>query len=453
MRLRKLAMLGFEWLNEGVLKIVRKRRVKYKRISGILDENPRLLTLVDRDLQPLSSQNRKGRKGDFTSENILRTMVVMGVEGESLRETVVLIAESGFLQDFVRLEKRSSMDFTFLDKCFGALSPETWKALNERLAGYAVRTGQADPSAIRTDTTVVEANIHYPTDASLLWDSWRVLARELRKAHEWVPESCPHRFHDRKVKRLFLFVTRYAASRSKPRQRAVRAAYRTLIERVRWISEIADTFCRLHRRSLDLVLSGVALDLEPYLPSVRTVLSTSERAQLRGETVPAAERVFSLFEPHTELIKRGKRSKPVEFGHVLLLSQTRQKLITDYQVFERRVPDCDLAPPVLERHEKLYGAVPPVFAADKGFSPRAEVRAQLAEVVETLAIPRRTQDFADEVMVHWQNFRAGIEGSISALKRVFRLFRCFSRGFKHFASAVGLGVFSHNLVVLASSDS
>ena len=168
-----------------------------------------------------------------------------------------------------------------------------------------------------------------------------------------------------------------------------------------------------------------------------------------GEKVPAAERVYSLFEPHTELIKRGRREKPVEFGHGVLLCQTREKFITDYEAFAEHPADCTLSPLVIERHEKLFGQRPKVLAADKGFCPDAQKYAELAERVETLAIPRRMQDFADKVLRLWQAFRAGIEGTISGLKRAFRLARCFYRGFKRFQAALGLAVFAHNLVVLA----
>jgi IS5 family transposase len=167
--------------------------------------------------------------------------------------------------------------------------------------------------------------------------------------------------------------------------------------------------------------------------------------------VPAAERVFSIFEPHTELIKRGRREKPVEFGHALLLCQTPEKFITDFEVFAQRPADCTLTEQVIERHEKLFGQRPEVLAADKGFCPDAEKYAELEQRVGTLAIPRRMQDFADKVLSMWQSFRAGIEGTISGLKRAFRLARCFYRGFKHFQGGIGMAVFSHNLVVLATN--
>ena len=127
------------------------------------------------------------------------------------------IAESDFLQDFLRTRKRVVMDFTFLDKCFQAVRPGTRKAINAALAQAAVKSGAIDASTIRTDTTAAETNIHWPTDASLLWDTWRVATRILRRGRKIAAATCPHRFHDKKTKRLYLFITQYAKSRT-PRE-------------------------------------------------------------------------------------------------------------------------------------------------------------------------------------------------------------------------------------------
>jgi IS5 family transposase len=449
MRRKKEAMLTFEWNNDHLPKTVREYRDKYKGISRLLDENPQILGRVHEDLKKLSAGGRHGRNGDFTSETILRALVVHAIEGLSLRETVIRIAGSDFLQDFLRTRKKAVMDFTFLDKCLLVIRPQTWRRVNELLGHQAVAAGRIDPSVIRTDTTVVESNIHWPTDSSLLWDTWRVASRLLMRGRSLCPASCPHRFHDKKVKRLHLFATRYYQSTSKKRRRDVQKAMRTLVERVAWIVEIARQFCRFGRKSADVEFQALAAELEGFLPAMAMTVEQARRRVVEGETVPAAERVFSIFEPHTELIKRGRRQKPVEFGHAVLLCQTREKFITDYEVFEERPADCSLTASVIDRHEKLFGRTPEVLAADKGFCPAAEEYAELEERIDTLAIPRRMRDYADALLRTWQAFRAGIEGTISGLKRAFRLSRCFYRGFKGFASAMGLGVFSHNLIVLA----
>jgi transposase, IS5 family len=452
MRRKAEAVLSFDSSDDGLPKVVRQYRARYRAISQVLDANPEILAAVHKDLAKLSSGNARGRSGDYTTENILRALVVQHLEGLPFRETVIRIGGDPFLQDFLRMRKKAVMDYSFLDKCFEAIRPETWRQVNEALGRHGVAEGKVAPEVIRADTTVVESNLHYPTDASLLWDSWRVASRLLKRAREIAPASVPHRFHDKKVKRLFLYVTRYLPSKSASRQKRVKAEFRTLIERVEWIVAIAGKFAE-NTRHADDDLAAAALELRAYLPAMRTVAAVARRVQFDGEKVPAAERVFSLFERHAELIIRGRREKSVEFGHKVLLCQSRGKFITDYEVYEKQEADCDLTGSVIERHEKLFGSRPEVLAADKGFCPEAAKFEELAEQVGTLAIPRRMQDFADKMLKYWQAFRAGIEGTISGLKRAFRLIRCFFKGFKSFSSAVGLGVFCHNLIVLAESPS
>jgi IS5 family transposase len=447
------AVLCFESCDDGLPRVVRDYRARYRAISQVLDANGEVLSAVHKDLQELSEGDSTGREGDYTSENILRALIVQHLEGLPFREAVIRIGSEPFLQDFLRMRKRPVMDFTFLDKCFLAIRPKTWKRVNELLGRYGVTQEAVSTNVIRTDTTVVESNIHYPTDASLLWDTWRVASRLLIRAREVAPTSVPHRFHDRKVKRLYLYVTRYMPSKSESRQRRVKAAFRTLIERAGWIVAIAGEYCARAASHGNEALTPLVLELKAYLPSMATIVATTQRAQIEGEKVPASERVFSLFEQHTELIKRGRREKPVEFGHKVLLCESAEKFITDYEVYAKQQADCELTESVIQRHEKLFGTRPDVVAADKGFCPAEEKFKELAERVDTLAIPRRMQDFMDKVLAHWQAFRAGIEGTISGLKRAFRLIRCFFRGFRSFEAAVGLGVFCHNLIVLADQAS
>ena len=454
MRRKQEAVLCFESNDDGLPKVVRDYRDRYRAISQVLDDNPKILAAVHADLLALSEGDSEGREGDYTSENIFRALVVQHIEGLPFRDTVIRIGNDPFLQDFARMRKRPVMDYSFLDKCFLVVKPTTWKRVNELLGQYGVAQGAVHPNVIRADTTVVESNIHHPTDASLLWDTWRVTSRLLKQAMEIVPGCCPHRLHDRKIKRLYLYVIRYMQSKSDSRQRQVKEAFRTLIERTEWIVAVAEEFCVNQAESRGhAALAAVALELQAYLPAMKTVVATARRAQVDGEKVPAAERVFSLFEPHTELIMRGRRQRPVEFGHKVLLCESAEKFITDYEVYEKQEADCALTESVIDRHEKLFGQRPEVLAADKGFCPAEAKFAELAERVDTLAIPKRMRDFVNKMLAHWQAFRAGIEGTISGLKRAFRLIRCFFKGFRSFEAAVGLGVFCHNLIVLAECGS
>jgi IS5 family transposase len=263
MRRKSERVLSFVGRDEDLPKTVREFREKYKGISRVLDEAPEVLDLVHRDLTTLSEGGPKGRESDFTSETLLRALLVMMVEGLSYRETVVRIGESDFLQDFIRTRKKAVMDHTFLNRAFKAIRPQTWKRVNAALGQRSVASAAVDPAVIRVDTTVVETNIHWPTDSSLLWDTWRVASRIMRRGRDLVAKSCPHRFHDRKIKRLHLTITRYSSSPSKKRQRQVERDFRTLIDRVAWIVEITEAFCQFAQAHRSLPLTALGLELEP----------------------------------------------------------------------------------------------------------------------------------------------------------------------------------------------
>ena len=152
MRRKKEAVLSFDSNDDGLPKVVCDYRDRFRAISQVLDANPEILTLVHADLQKLSDGDSDGREADYTSENILRALVVQHVEGLPLRDTVIRIGSEAFLQDFLRMRKRPVMDFTFLDKCFLAVEPKTWKKVNEILAQYGVAKNAVHTDVIRADT-------------------------------------------------------------------------------------------------------------------------------------------------------------------------------------------------------------------------------------------------------------------------------------------------------------
>jgi len=454
MRLKAEAVFEF-WSDDDQQhsKIVSEYREEYKAICEILNQHPKILEMAHRDLEKLgTATSRRGRRADFTSENLFRAIVVMQREGLGYREATIRIAESETLQNFCRLIKKQSIDYTLLNKAFGVLQAETWEMMNQVLGLGALADEKISIEHVRTDTTVTECNIHWPTDSSLLEDTYRVIAREMSRGRELDPLSCPWRFHPKKIKKLALFVTRYSNSKSKKRLRQVRQNMKTLIVRVEEVLEKVASFVASAKRSTCLKLTAIGETLADHLPVMCQVAEVARRREFDGEKVPNCDKVFSIFEPHTELIMRGRRSRPIEFGHKVLLTQTKEKFISDFVVLEENRSDDDLLPLVIERHEQNYGQRPESVAADKGFCPDAETYEELEEQVDYLGVPRRTRDFADSMMSIWQQWRAGIEGTISCLKRVFRLARCCFRGFNNFSSAVGSAIFCHNLTILAKTS-
>jgi IS5 family transposase len=431
--------------------VVNEYRAKYNAISELLDANPKVVALVHQDLAKMLSQSNKGRTSVFTSEQILRCLIVQFVEQQSFRDVVVLIENSEFLRHFVRLGVHPMMDFSFLNKANGILRESTWEAINQALAQYALDHGKITSEKLRLDTTVYETLIHYPTDSSLLWDCFRVLARLLRAIQKELPHlGLDHRFHDKKVKKLAYFITRNGASTKKSTQRQVKSTYRDLIERVAWIVGVAHQTLR--------TLDQAGYEAEPvshYLPLVEHILDQVRRRIIQG-TMPAAdEKLYSLFEEHTELLIRGKAGKPIEFGHKILLGQTGEKFIHHYRVFPKRQEDPEMVEPAIRAHKQLFGTGPEVLATDKGFYESMKQLLALEETIPTVSIckkgrrsPAEETRESREAFKDGQRFRAGCEGSISVLKRAFNLGKCFFKGFKNYAASVGCAVFCHNLVLL-----
>jgi IS5 family transposase len=433
-------------------KVVAEYCEKYSALDKILLDNPLVLDLAHGDFARRLSESDDGRESRYTSEELLRAVVVLFLEQDAYRDVVVRIETSEFLRSFMGFGfYKPMMDFTLVSKAFSALSAETWKTMNDVLGQYALAGEKITGERMRIDTTVYEANIHYPTDSSLLWDGYRVLARLLQALQrECRALGLNHRYHTKKVKKLAQSIARNGGSKSKSKQKAVKRWYRTLIDRVRWIVKIAKNVKAVSASTLvDL------LTLEHFAALAGRVIDQAERRVFQGEKVPADEKLYSLFEEHVELLIRGKAGKPVEFGHLVVLAQTGEKFITHYRSLPKREEDPALLPESLDAHRKLFGDDPSVLAADKGFYSGAKQLAGLGDTIETVSICKKgmrtpeqsarehTREFQDG-----QRFRSGIEGSISVLKRAFKLHRCFFKGIKNFAASVGCAVFCHNLVLL-----
>ncbi|MEK6325893.1 MAG: transposase, partial [Acidobacteriota bacterium] len=315
------------------------------------------------------------------------------------------------------------------------------------------------------DTTACETNIHYPTDSSLLWDCYRVTSRLIARVREYDAEAVgPGRLQDRKVKRLTLRITRRAANKEADRSQLERP-YRALLAHVSRVlawSRQARTRVRERLESgtydlqVGLILTGLLNELEGYDGLTEKVIDQASRRILAGEKVPNSEKLFSLFEPHTELLLRGKVAKPIEFGHMILVQQVAEKFITGYEVFERRPNDASLVDSILKDHQKTFGQLPESFTADKAFYQSMDKLRALENTIPNVSIAKKGSRTEEEtarehhpIFRALQRFRAGIEGTISALKRVFKLSRCLYRSFRTFCSSVGAHVFAHNLVVLA----
>jgi IS5 family transposase len=202
--------------------------------------------------------------------------------------------------------------------------------------------------------------------------------------------------------------------------------------------------------------AAITEQIDHYTVLGRQVVSQARRRVLEGERVPNDEKLFSIFEPHTELLKRGKAGKDVEFGHMIQIQQVSGKFITDYEVFDERPVEYELVDSALQSHKKLFGHYPEQLAGDKGYYESMDAIDRLQHKVPMVSIakkgrrtPEETERERDVLFRLAQRFRAGVEGTISFLKRVLRLARCFNKGWEHFVATIGQTILAHNLLILA----
>jgi len=440
---------------------------KYEAVSRILDQNPKILDLVHKDLKEAirscTAEDRGAGRFQYTSDTALRILIAQIIEGCSLREIIIRIDDSNYLRRFVRIHGGPMMDFTTLCKLKNCMSSETWKKINQALAQHAVAQALIDGDKIRLDTSAVETNIHWPTDSSLLWDSYRVLARLVEGARELDAEAVGNgRLQTRKAKKLSVKIAR-KVSRKPQAGEAAKPLYSSLIQLVtdicHWSQSVREAL--RERKSRYGILEQAAAErlaseLAHYRDLALRVIDQATRRVLDGQSVPNQEKIFSIFEPHTELLIRGKAAKPIEFGHMIQIQQVGGKFITDYDVFEKKPVEHQLLEPALAHHHKLFGHPPAMLTADKGYYQDMSAIDRLQKKVELVAIakkgsltPEQRQRETDPDFRFAQRFRAGVEGTISFLKRVLGLFRCLNRGWEHYVSTIGAAIFTHNLLILA----
>lgn len=440
------------------MNIVDTRRRRYNAIDQLLDKNPSLLDAFHDDLKDFGSNS--GRESKFSSEQILRLAIVKVTEASVLRETIIRVSESDFLRNFTRIGLGRVPNFTFFCEALNCIKPSTWETINSLLLQFAVKEKLISGDSLRLDSTVCESNIHYPTDVHLMWDGFRVVARQMRQIVKADKQfDCGNRFHEDKIKKLFTFVSTQAARKNKSVKQKVDKAMRTMIERLEWIVTVGEQFVEKAWKTSDRTdtsVYGLICELKSMLPKVAHVARQTRRAWINKETVPATDRIFSIFEDHTELLQRGKARKPIEFGHLVQLAQTKEKFISFYAVEEHSRHDTQYRDEVIKAHKKNFGEEPKVFTADKNYHISAEDTIEQEKEIEMYAVGKRgRRNETEEAREHSllfkaaQAFRAGIEGSISVLKRVYGLKRCLSKGFKNFKASIGRLVFCHNLVLLA----
>ena len=411
-----------------------------KRMSDWLDDHPEMLDLVAEDVRSRKGSTR-GRSG-MTVDSILRCAILKQYRQVDYRTLAFYLRDSVSFVEFARLDPGRGPSKSTLQTLISTIRPQTWEALQHCLLADAKERDVENGEMIRVDATTTDTAILEPSDSGLLYDSVRVMVRLLRAARAYGDVGFHN--HQRKAKRR-----RYAIMNARTNDRR-RPLYASLLQvTLDTLGDLEEAYKVLQKQS---DTQAWRAEVAHYRPLIMQVIRQTQRRVIDGERVPAADKIVSLFEPHTDIIVKGGRD--VGYGHKLTLSGGASGLVLDVIVEEGNRADSVCLIPVVERHIVRYGQPPHDLAADGGYASAKNLADAKSLGVTHVAFHKRV-GLSVEAMAgdRWlykklRNFRAGIEAIISYLKRCFGLRRCNWKGLDHFKAYVQSAVFTHNLVVL-----
>jgi IS5 family transposase len=425
-------------------------------LDRLLDDDV-LFGQIKADLAQRAPQSRERGRPSTPVEVVLRMLVVRRLYDWSYEETERLVWDSLSLRQFCRIYDHAVPDDTTLLRWAGLIRPETVHALNARVVRLAWQAKVTRGRRLRSDGTVVETRIHHPTDSALLADAGRVLGRVVRRARVVVGQDAPARlFRDwsRSTKRLARRIGEAARKRGEQGEQARKASYRRLLG----IMTTVQRQCREVRALLGTAGEAgerLAAQLDHTLPLVEQVVSQTRR-RLAGEKVPAPEKIVSLFEEHTAILKRDKPGRQTEYGHKVWLDGVEGGIISDYRILEGNPPEAPQLPESVRRHRDQFGRAPHLVTADRGLHAPDQEETIQAMGVRRVAVPVQGKPPPERRRYErqrWfraaQRYRAGIEGRISVAKRRGWLARCRDHGRQGFDRWVGWGVITANLTAIA----
>ena len=417
-----------------------------KAMSQWLDAHRGLLGLVAEELGR-EGVKETGRQG-LPAETVLRCALLKQYRQLSYQELAFHLEDSASFRAFARLPWAWSPKKSVLQKTISAIRAETWERINRALLASARQDKLESGGVVRLDSTVTAALLHEPSDSSLLWDAVRVMVRLLREANALLGGTGPAwRDHHRAAKKRARAIQ---FTRGRPKRVQL---YRELIAITRATLAYLRQAAAQLATATDLRVALWQAKARHHQPLIEQIIAQSERRVLAGEPVSAGEKLVSLFEPHADIIVKGRRD--VEYGHKLNLTSGRSGLILDLVIETGNPADSERFVPMLDRHIAFYGGAPRQAVADGAYATRDNLDHAKARGVADIAFhKKRGLAVEDMVKSHWvyrklRNFRAGIEAGISCLKRAYGLARSTWRGLEHFKAYVWSSVVAYNLALLA----
>jgi len=428
----------------------------WMRVVDELLEDEALVDAVYEAQGKRHRQSRQRGRRQTPAEVALRMLILKHVRNWSYEVLEREVRANVVYRSFCRIGMEKVPDEKTLVRLGQAIGPETVRELHDRIVTLAQQRRVIQGRKMRVDTTVVESNIHYPTDSGLLNDGARVLTRTMKKI-EGKAGGLKRKVRDRMrsvTKRVIAIGhalrhqgTEGEQKRKKEYGQLLRLT-RQILNHSRRVFQEVEALPPRRRKEV----SGLSERLQAMSDQVRRVVRQTKARVFAGLT-QFPDKLVSLFEPHTEIIRKGKAGKPNEFGKLVELQEAENQIITHYEVYEERPSDRHLLLPAVEAQRRKLGRIPRWVAADAGFYSRANEEAAQTLGVKYVSIPNRSTRSAERKKLEkqrWfkkaQKWRTGCEGRISVVKRRHGLTRSRYHGLPGMRRWVGLGVIADNLI-------
>ena len=444
----------FEHITEQIVKM----DPVLAQINVLLDDEE-LYQLIRSDFAKRYPKTEVTGRRSTPVEAVLRMLTVKRLYGLSYEQTEYQVRDSLVLRQFCRVYFNDVPDDTTLIRWANLVKAETLDAYNQRVTQLATELKVTKGRKLRTDGTVVESNIHAPSDSRLLADSVRVIGRTLQRTKQLLSRQVDlgaqvFRNRTRSARKTARQVQRLIARQKE----AGKQAYRKLVQIAQQSVSQAKQVLEALEKSNHQQSQRLKDTLDTFIPRAEQIIDQTIRRVFQGEKVPADEKIVSIFEPHTAIIQRGKAGKPVEFGRKVWLDEVEGGIVTRWQVLDGNPSDKDQWLPSLDAHQQLFGKPPTQASADRGvFSADNEAEAKRRDV-KRVVLPKpgkvsekRRQHEKQPWFRKARKWHAGVEGRISVLKRCYDLDRCLNRGEDGFQRWVGWGVIAHNLKKIGST--
>lgn len=417
-------------------------------IRGIVSEYPKIVDLIYSDLIRNLRDPGTGRDGMMTAEQVFKVLLIKQMNGFSYETLRFHLEDSRCYRAFCGFGFADVIPSdTTIQRDIKKIRPETLEEINRILIGAAADKGIEKGRKVRVDCTVTETNIHHPTDSLLLFDCVRVLSRETARANEKFGIKVAD--HSRRAKRRAMAILN--AKNNKIRKKH----YRDLLKVTKKTTEDAELVLQslLALGTSDFTCVRICSMLSRYIPLARKVIEQTERRVLKEEKLKPEDKIVSIFEEHTDIIVKDRRE--THYGHKLALVGGESGLLLDLVIEDGNPADSTLAEKMVSRQQDIFGKVPRQAAFDGGFASKKNLKDIKTLGVKDVAFSKkRGLNVSDMTKSTWvykrlKDFRAGIEGMISFLKRCIGLTRCTWRGFESFKAYAWSSVVTANLLLMA----